>query len=159
MSHHQINLDPRKLLTAVVENLNGQFFADGRAETKRLYKSISSGEEVPFIRIDFGDSGEVLCNLDLDHSQYCGDLNYGKFRKCLAMMLQGITVKLRDNTGDLSDLNILQSDSGELLFNIPGMVNSDEGINVLVCGLRQQGPGLVTIRLMFLDPSQYVVEE
>ena len=43
----------------------------------------------------------------------------------------------------------------DALFNIPGVLNSEEGTNVIVCGLRQTAPGHVTIRLMYLNPEGY----
>ena len=159
MSHHEINLEPHKLLSAVFENLNQQFFADSRAAAKILYNNIAGGEQAPFMRIAFGDSGEVICNLGLDASLYSGKLNFGKFRKCLAMMLKGISIKLDKHVKTGESLNIMNSDDGQFMFNIPGIVKSTEGINVLVCGMHQQGPGAATIGLMFLDPMQYPILE
>ncbi|NNC98631.1 MAG: hypothetical protein HKN85_00455 [Gammaproteobacteria bacterium] len=157
MSHYEINLQPDKLLQAVLENLNQQFFADSRAQSKLLYKSIADGRQMPFMQIAVDDSGEVICELALDHSQFSGSLNFGKFRKCLAMMLKGLSIKLEKHAQNGEGFNMMNSDQGQLLFNIPGVVMSEDGVNVLVFGLSQAGPGLATIRLMFLDPAQYPI--
>ena len=42
-----------------------------------------------------------------------------------------------------------------MIFNTPGIIKSGDDVNVLVSGLRQVGPGLATIRLLFLDPDKY----
>jgi hypothetical protein len=51
--------------------------------------------------------------------------------------------------------NILTSDEGDILFNIPGMIQIEDKVNVLVSGLKQTAPGRADITLMFLDPTQY----
>jgi hypothetical protein len=53
-------------------------------------------------------------------------------------------------------LNALTSAHGEIMFNIPGIAKDQDGqFNVMVTSFRQIGPGLSSVRLMFLDPSQY----
>ena len=53
-------------------------------------------------------------------------------------------------------LNAMRSNQGEVLFNIPGVVKDKDGqFNILVVAFRHLGPGLSTVRLMYLDPKQY----
>ena len=152
MSYQQIDLDPQLFLGALLENLNNHFFANKRDESKRLYVAIAENKAVPFMHINAADSGEIYCDLTLDKSEYVGKLNYGQFRKCLAVMMQSISSRLEAK----QDLNVMNSENGEILFNVPGIVQSDSQLNVLVSGISQAGPGKIVIRLMFLDPSHYV---
>ena len=151
MSHEAVDLDPRNLLTALTQNLNHHFYAESRDSAKQLYKKILGGEQVPFMRIQMEGGAEIFCKLSLDISEFVGKINFGRFRQGLAMMMLGITKKLE---GD-DELNIMSSQSGEVLFNIPGILNSEEGTNVIVAGLQQVAPGQVTIRLMYLNPEGY----
>jgi hypothetical protein len=151
MSYQQVSLNPKLLLAAVNENLNRHFYADARDSSKALYKAIYEGTQVPFMRIDTGESGEVYCELCLDSSLYVGKLNFGKFRKALAMMMLGIKARTEND----KPLNTLSSDSGEILFNIPGIVNEENQINVMVCSFKQMAPGLSNVKLMYLDPDKY----
>jgi hypothetical protein len=151
MSYQQISLNPKLLLAAVNENLNRHFYADARDSSKALYKAICAGKQVPFMRIDTGESGEVYCELCLDSSLYVGSLNFAKFRKALAMMMLGIKARTESD----KPLNAMSSETGEILFNIPGIVNEHDQINVMVCSFKQMGPGLSHVKLMYLDPEKY----
>ncbi len=151
MSYQQVSLNPKLLLAAVNENLNRHFYADSRDSAKSLYNEISKGSSTPFMRIDTGEAGEVFCELSLDHTLYVGKLNFGKFRKALAMMMLGIKTRIESD----QPLGAMSSDSGEIMFNIPGIVKEDDQMNVIVCSFRQLGPGLSSVRLMYLDPDKY----
>ncbi|MFT6407509.1 MAG: hypothetical protein ACJAQ6_000921 [Arenicella sp.] len=151
MSYQQVSLNPKLLLAAVNENLNRHFYAGARDSSKALYKAIEQGVQAPFMRIDTGDSGEVFCELSLDSSLYVGNINFGKFRKSLAMMMLGI----RTRTENDEPLNAMTSQSGEIMFNIPGIVNEGNQINVMVCSFQPMGPGLASVKLMYLDPDKY----
>jgi hypothetical protein len=152
MSYQQIDLDPTLFLGALLENLNSHFFANSRDESKQLYMSLAGQKAVPFMHVNAAESGEIFCDLALDNSQYVGKLNYGQFRKCLAVMMHSISNRIEAK----QDLNVMNSENGDILFNVPGIVQSDSTVNVLVSGISQAGPGKIVIRLMFLEPSQYI---
>ncbi len=154
MSNTSVNLDPSQLLTAISLNLDSQFYAASRDHSKRLYSDIAGGETMPFLQLNTKRSGDINCNLQLDSTQYTGKLSFSKFRKAMAVMLLGIKTRIDEN----QPLNMLTSEQGDIMFNIPGVIQNKDGTNVMVCGLRQMQPGLMTIRLMFLDPVQYQAE-
>ena len=152
MSNEEVNLDPKALLTAMHNNLNTQFFSDSRDDAKQLFNAIADGKQVPFMRINTESHGEIICHLNLDHSQYIGKLNFGNFRKALALLLKRVAEKISGN----EDLNVLNSEHGDTIFNVPGIIESENNVfNVLVSGLRQHAAGQMSIRLIFLDPTQY----
>lgn len=151
MANDQISIPPRKLVSAILENLNIQFFADTRSDAKLLYQAIINNEQVPFMHMAVRSGGEVHCNLTLDCSCYLGKLNFGKFRQSLATMMLAMSNLLDTD----QEPNILSSEKGDMLFNIPGVFETDGNTNVLICGLAQTAPGRADISLMFLDPSQY----
>lgn len=153
MSYQDVSLNPKQLLAAINANLNRHFFASARHTAKQLFHKIEDGEDAPFMRIDMGDAGEVLCELALDTSLYVGKLNFGRFRKSLAAMMVGLAKGIEAE----GKLLALKSKQGEIMFNIPGATEEDGQLNVLVCSFKALGPGLATARLMYLDPEQYVV--
>ena len=59
MTNDQISIPPRKLVAAILENLNIQFFADTRADAKLLYQAIINEEQVPFMHMAVRSGGEV----------------------------------------------------------------------------------------------------
>jgi hypothetical protein len=152
MSFQEINLDPAQFLAAFNENLNNRFYAQSRAEAKILYQQLVDGESEPFMHIGVADTGEVICNLSLDYSEYVGKISFSKFRKALAMMMLNIKRRLESDQG----FNPLVSESGEMLFNVPGVLQGADATNVIVCSFSATGPGRASIRLMYLNPESYV---
>ena len=151
MTQQEVNLDPRQMIQALNENLNQRFYAGSRDAAKQAYQELVDGKLIPLMRIEMEDATEVICELALDTSEYVGKLNFGRFRKGLAMMMLGIKNRLDKE----QELNIMHSENGEMLFNIPGVLQSDDGTNVIVCGLRQLAAGRLTIRLMYINPDLY----
>lgn len=152
MSFEQINLDPNELLAAANENLNARFYASSRLESKQLYQQLVDGQSVPFMHIGTQDSGEVVTDLVLDHSEYVGAISFSRFRKGLAMLMLSIKHRLDKNLS----MNPLFSETGEVLFNVPGVHEAEDGTNVLVAGLQQVGPGHAALKLMYLNPTEYI---
>lgn len=147
----QVNLKTELLLNAILTHLNQRFFVDPRDAAKTLYNAINNGERLPLMKFDLGESGEMICDLELEKSELVGKLNFGKFRRTLASMLHGIHQRLEAK----ESLSPLTSETGELLFNIPGILNIDDEINIMVCGFRPLAAGLYSVRLMYLDPKAY----
>ncbi|HAU68552.1 MAG TPA: hypothetical protein DCW52_09175 [Gammaproteobacteria bacterium] len=152
MSFHEISLNPEQFLAAFNEQLNNRFYALSRAESKILYQQLIDGEPEPFMQIDAGEGGEVICDLVLDYSEHVGKMSFSKFRKGLAMMMLNIKNRLDEK----KSLNPMSSDTGEVLFNVPGVLQETDATNVIVCSFAQAGPGRATLKLMYLNPESYV---
>ncbi len=148
-----VQLKPELILGAINSNLNLHFFLEPRDIAKTLFNDLADGKSAPFMKFEIGKKAEIHCNLELDASEYVGKLNYGKFRKSVALMMLSIQRMLEDKN-DLSKIS-MTNETGELLFNIPGILHADDQINILVCGFRQQAPGLACASLMYLEPEFY----
>lgn len=147
----QVNLKSEMVLEAIKANLNHQFFVESRDHAKSIFNQLIDGKRLPLMKFEMGEAGEVFCELELDDSEHIGKLNFGKFRKGLAMMLLGIHQRLEAN----ESVNPMSSSTGELMFNIPGVLKSEDSVNIMVCSFRQLAPGLSSVRLMYLDPAAY----
>lgn len=102
--------------------------------------------------INTPDKGEVSCTLALDHDQFVGKLGFSVFRNALASHLTRTASKLENKEA----LNIFTKDDGcDMIFHIPGFVEIGGKLNILVTGVRQKKPGVITARLIFLDPTQF----
>ena len=155
MSNVQVELQSAGLLTVIHNNLGSLFLEAEKTDAKLLFKSIASGDVVPFVKVATRGSGEIICDLTLDHSCFIGKLNFGSFRRALAMHLSRVAEKLQNK----EDLNIYTNEeSGDMLFNIPGLIEDDGVVNILTTGIRQQRAGVLTIQLMFLDPANVVAD-
>ncbi len=147
----QVNLKSEMVLEAIKTNLNHRFFVEPRDHAKALFNELSDGKRMPLMKFEMGKAGEVFCELELDGSEHVGKLNFGKFRKGLAMMLLGIHQRLTEH----ESINTMSSSTGELMFNIPGILKSQDSVNIMVCSFRQLAPGLSSVKLMYLDPIAY----
>ncbi|MBT8079053.1 MAG: hypothetical protein KJO31_10805 [Gammaproteobacteria bacterium] len=153
MANHEVQVQPRQLLAAAHQHLTNTFFRQDKTEAKRAFNDISAGRSIPFLEISSGDKGEVYCSLALDHSEYIGKLNFSAFRDVLGAHLQLIADKLKND----ENLNIFTNEqTGDLLFNIPGIMQRDGTVNVLVTGIEQRKAGELTVKLMFLDPANFI---
>ena len=159
MSSGQLQLQGKDMIVTIAEHLNHLFYLSGRDEAKRAFKTIHEGNETPLFKLNTHKkndpskiTSEVACFLTLDASEHQGALNFSKFRQGLASMILGI----QDRVENDKNLNIMRSDSGEMLFHIPGVLSEDGETNILVCGVAQSAPGKVQIKLMYIDPSNYV---
>jgi len=152
MQNHEIQLQPQQILAAIHEHLVNTFFRQAKTDAKKAFTQLSSGESIPFIEISSESQGDVACMLALDHSEYIGKLNFSAFRDILGAHLHLVGEKLKSE----ENLNIFTNEqTGDMLFNIPGILQRDDAINVLVTGIEQRKAGELTIRMMFLDPANF----
>jgi len=152
MAYNEISLTPEKILTAIHQQLNIQFFGTQKVESKQMFTRLNEGRALPFLQISSAEQGEIIGHLALDHSEFVGRLNFSQFRDCLAAHLNHVARKLNNKEG----LNVFtEEQTGALLFNLPGIIQTEEQINVMVCGVEQMKPGHILIKLMFLDPVQF----
>lgn len=152
MSQQSINVKPETLLAAIHEHVSALFFAATKSDAKQAYNDLRAGKHLPLLEISSPEHGDVIGVLALDFSEFAGKLNFRAFRDALASQLNRIAEKLRNE----DDLNILSSEeTGAMLFHIPGLVQVDDQINVLVTGIEQSKAGEIMIKLMFIDPDNY----
>lgn len=152
MATGSAKLEPTILLGALITNLDHHFFTSDRTNAKKKFQSLHTGGSEPLLKLGFSDQSEIQCTLCLDYSEYNGKLNFTKFRNNLAAMMLAIKETLEQKR----PLNQMHSETGEILFNIPGIVQSGKDTNVMVCGLQQIAAGKITFKVMFLNSSAYI---
>ncbi len=153
MSNYEIELEPKQILAAIHEHLTNVFFRAPKTEAKKVFTEISNGGQTPFLEISSANKGDVVGVLALDHSEYVGKLNFSAFRDIVGAHLQRIGEKLNNE----ENLNIFTNEqTGDILFNIPGILERDQVVNILVTGIEQRSAGQLTVKMMFLDPANFV---
>ncbi|MEM7081165.1 MAG: hypothetical protein AAF465_00290 [Pseudomonadota bacterium] len=157
MTNLFLDLPPRDLLRVIHNHLNQRFFADSKAASKRLFKSLAHGTEAPFIAISTEESGDIRSVLRLDMTAVSGKFNFRLFREALAAHLYRIDQALADQndaTADSANVYVDQDDSSRLVFNLPGVTDSNGHINALVSGVEVTEPGSFVVKLVFLPVEQ-----
>lgn len=143
-----------KFLVIAVNLLHRQFIAAGRAQAKRLYREIREGKLVPLTTVKMEDDSTVRFRLSLDHSEFGGHLNFGAFRGGLSVLLGNLARALQDQR-DITVFNVQQRPES-VLFGITGVTMEGDRTSVMVLGADTHGQaGVVTLRLMYLDPAQF----
>jgi len=152
INQHTVSMQPEQLLSLAVQALQGGFYAAQRNDARQLFKEIEKGKKTELFKLKLNNGREIQGNICLDKSEFIGKLGYSNFRAALGVMLSRSTEKLQEK----QELNILSSEqTGEMLFNIPGLVEENGQANVLVLAVSQHSPGDLLLRLMFLDPAQF----
>ena len=144
-----------KFLLMSVNLLHKAFIESARTDAKSLYRALAEGRRVRLSNVQMEDKSTLAVNLALDHSEYCGKLNFGAFRASLGALIGNVGQTLQD----AKDYPVFNgdSDAGEMIFGITAVTVEDEQPNVLVLGTKTEGDDAsVTLRLMYLDPAQFV---
>lgn len=150
------SMSPESLLT-VASNILYRFFLDsGRNSAKRLFTDLGPGDAKHLLRLTMEDKSELEVWLQLDKTECQGRINFSGFKAQLTLLLERI--KQRLDAGE--DANAYDSQTGgEKIFNIPALL-VDKGIaNVMVLGLGPAMPARITLKLIYLDPAQFVVAD
>jgi len=130
--------------------MNQRILQASKSVAEGLYVNLADGKALPFMEISSPDLGDVSCNLELDHTQFVGQLDFDQFCSALALHMQQVAARLEDK----EELGVFTSeDSNDIIFYLPGVIEDGGTMNVLVTGVEQRVDGELTVRLMFLDPS------
>jgi len=151
----QQTIPKEKFLIIATNLLHRQFITGGRAQAKRLYREIREGKLVALTTVQMEDDSTVHFRLSLDHSEFGGHLNFGAFRGGLGVLLGNLAGALREKR-DIAVFSVGQRPES-VLFGITGVTVEGDRTSVMVLGADTQGQaGVVTLRLMYLNPAQFV---
>ena len=149
-------IDVRKLFNMSANLLAAGFFKQKPDQAKALYKQLKDGKQVKAGELTNSQNGGKLpVTLELDRSEFIGPFNYPNFQASLRALLQRFETHGRKDP-ELKTLRTLQNEkSGGVLFNLPGVIEIDNQINVLMAAIEPSKNGM-TLRLIFMDPEQFI---
>ena len=155
-SKASVSLKPEQLLSISAQALYKTFFETARDQSKQIFKELEKGKTCSLYVIKIANGQEIQGKLSLDKTEFVGKINYSAFRAALEVMVKRIADKINKK----EDLNIFTNeDNGEMVFHIPGFVENDGQVNILVLGVVQQAAGVIGQKLMFLDPTQFAKKD
>jgi hypothetical protein len=132
--------------------LHQAFLSSPDKKARGFFKTLKQGKAIKPGTLSLGKEMEAPMEISLDYSEFQGPgFNFDIFVAALHAMLQRISAKLKAK----EDLNIMSSEAGSFLVNLPGMVEQEDHVNVLVMSLDFSVTKKITLRLMFLDPEQF----
>jgi hypothetical protein len=146
----EINIVELVGLTANI--LDQLFFKAPKDKAKTTFKELKQGRVYSLGTVTIQKVVSPELKLALDYSEYCGPgFNFDAFKLALEGILKQISLQFKKK----GDLNIMTSDQNSLLIHLPGMIQLGEQLNVMLMSFEMGNLEAITIKLMFVEPSQY----
>lgn len=159
MAHNpQQTIPTEKFLLIAVNLLHRQFVAATRTQAKQVYREIESGRILGMTTVKMEDESTVRFSVALDHSEFRGQLNFGAFKASVSTLLGNLAKAVQQK----KDVTVFSMEGGanSVLFGITGVTVERDLANVMVLGTDvSDQPGLVTLRLMYLNPEQFARQD
>ncbi len=154
----QQTIPKEKFLVIAVNVLYRHFIEAGRPQAKRLYRVIREGHVAGLSKLRMEDDSTMQFQLSMDHSEFGGHLGFGAFRGGLEILLGNLGRALQDGR-EISVFNT-QERPDSMLFGITGVTVEGDQTSVMVLGADVgETAGVVTLRLMYLDPAQFADQD
>jgi len=158
MAQNQSHTIPRdQFLTIAVNLLYKAFLENRRTEAKNVFRDMAAGKVVHLTTVQMEDRAQVRFDIALDHTQFCGKLNFGAFRASLAVLVAQLSDALRAG----KDIKVFsdQGNPDNIIFGLSAHTEVDGDVNIMVLGVDfSPARGSVELRLQYLDPAQFVPE-
>lgn len=152
----ELNINLIELVNISANILHQLFVSAPKDKSREIFKTIKQGKAFNTGTLKLGEFGESSLKLSLDYSDFQGPgFNYDVFSQALQALLKRLSIKLQRK----EDLNVLSSDKGSVVVTIPGLVQVQEQVNILMISLDFANPREITLCLMFIDPSQFEERE
>jgi hypothetical protein len=157
--NQSVNIDVRKLFNLGANMIVAGFFKQKPEDAKKLFKALKQGESVRGGQLTSDKSGVVIpVVMELDRSEYRGQFNFPNFEVSLKALLQKFETEMRKDK-ELANLRTLTNEeTGTVLFNLPSGVQINNDTNVLMMAVQPEASRLV-VRLLFMEPDQFISEE
>jgi hypothetical protein len=143
-----------KFLMIAINLLHQQFLGATRTQSKQGYRELESGSTLGITTVKMEDESTLRFSVELDHSEFQGQLNFGAFKASLSNLLGNLARVLQEK----KEVTVFSVEGGpdSVLFGITGVTVQDSRPNVMVLGSQLGGEaGAVTLRLMYLHPDQF----
>ncbi|MEP5765434.1 MAG: hypothetical protein ABJ308_12615 [Halieaceae bacterium] len=150
-------IKPHQFLTMATNVIFKTLVESQRTEAKKIFNAITEGKRIALLNVLIDDDSEVRFDLALDQSEYRGErLNFKSFRDSVTGLVGSLSESLRQE----SDVPVFtEKTDGSMLFGIPGLTQQQGQLNVLMLGVNARGPGSVLLKLQYVDPDQFNVEQ
>lgn len=148
------SLSADKFLTVSINLINKALLEAGRSEAKRLFRGLEEGKHMPLTHLQMEDKSLVRFDLALNAKQYQGDLNFGKFRLGVTLLVANAAEALRAPEKIRTYRN--EHDPDSVLFGVTAATAEDGKPSVLVLGAdSRRGEASVLLQLSYIDYQQF----
>jgi len=153
-TYNDVSMEPAQFLSGSVNVLHAAFLGASRSQAKRHFARIQGGNVLDVAPMRLPDGSSVLFKVAFDYSEFKGKMTFTTFRRALNVLVGRIVERIRLK----KEITMFTADSGAILFNVPAVINLEGNTNVFALGMDKPEEGELTLRLQFLDPEQFKVE-
>ncbi len=150
----EIDINIVSLLNIAAGILQTGFITGPRVSARQKFKKLKQGNSIKVATLNLGQLKDAPLKLQLDYSEYQGPgFGFDSFIVALKSMLRHTEAAFKKE----KDLNMLTSqDQNEVvLAALPGIVQREQQINVMLMSFSfNQAPDII-LKLMFVEPGQF----
>lgn len=147
----RLDLNIVEVLNLSAKILQQVFITANKVEAKKQFKTLKQGKKLNLGSLTIGEKHNVPFKMDLNYKGYIGPgFGFDAFEAALKSMLHRVAAAFKDK----KDLNPLTSETGVLLAAIPGVIQRDDQMNVMMMSFEFGDKPNLILSLMFVDPSQ-----
>jgi len=148
------SISREKFLVIAINLLHKSLVDAARTDAKNVFKELAEGKTLPLTNVRMENQSIVRFDVQLDDSEFVGNLNFGAFKTSLALLISNLSEALQ------AEKNIpvfTAQDSPEMLmFGVTAVTYEDSQPNVMVLGSDSgTEQATVQLKLMYLDPVQF----
>ena len=150
----EIDINIVQILDVAANTLQTGFLTGSKVHARQEFKKLKQGKSIKIATLNVGQLKNAPFKLQLDYSEYKGPgFGFDCFIAALESMLRQTETAFRQK----KDLNMLTDhDQREVVLTaLPGIVQREEQINVMMMSFSfSQTPDII-LKLMFVEPSQF----
>ncbi|MEP4485331.1 MAG: hypothetical protein ABJ013_06870 [Halioglobus sp.] len=151
------SISREKFLIIAINLLHRSLVEATRTDAKNAFKVLTEGKTLALSDVRMEDQSIVRFDVQLDGSEFVGNLNFGAFKTSLSLLLSNLSQALQG----AKDVPAFSAQDGPemLMFGVTAVTYEDSQPNVMVLGSDSgTEQASVQLKLMYLDPAQFTDE-
>jgi len=151
------SISREKFLVIAINLLHKALVEAARTDAKNAFKGLTEGKTLPLSNVRMENQSIVRFDVQLDDSEFVGNLNFGAFKTSLALLISNLSQALQAE----KNIPVFTAQDGPemLMFGVTAVTYEDEQANVMVLGSDSDTEqASVQLKLMYLDPVQFADE-
>lgn len=154
--YKQDTMEQEKFLTVAGNILYKALVEAPRTRAKNAYQAARDGKRVALMTVRMEDGSDLRFDVALDASEYRGKLNFGAFRASVTQLI-GV---LGEAVSQGKELPVFTEETrASVLFGLPAITLEQGEHNVLMMAADTRGAGTVLLKLMYMEPGQFIKNE
>ena len=139
-------------IAAMATDILHKAFIDSPADIRKsAYEAISDGNKLYLTTVELDNGSQIPFYLDLDHSDYSGEVNFSAFDTSMRLLIAKLEKTLNDK-----DKGVMvyepQRQPNKLTFGVGAATEEAENTNVLVLGCCS---GRILLNLTYVQDNDY----